>query len=338
MKTHDCTRSYIARWRFGAFTLLFICGVQLCGVAGVLKLSPIPDLTTTEDMPTLPVPLGISGDTDRELAWFVTSSNPNLVPERNVVFEKIGDGQNLSITPGANQSGAAVIGLQITDGSLIATQSFVITVTSANDAPTISHIADQIVAESKATSVIPFTIGDVETPGASLMVSAASSDGALLPNTSILLAGSGASRTISMTPAAGKSGIVTITLTVSDGEATASQQFQLLVGTVNRPPLVNAGPDQTLASTNVAVLNGTATDDRLSSEQLLTRWTAVNGTADISFANPEALNTNVRFERPGIYTLSLTASDGDLTGSDDVTIVVAENPMAATQESDPTSR
>jgi PKD repeat protein len=98
------------------------------------------------------------------------------------------------------------------------------------------------------------------------------------------------------------------------------------VGTVNRAPLTNAGADQMNVGTDAA-LNGTATDEN--SHGLLTSWSAVPDSADVSFANPNALNTTVHFARPGVYTLRLTATDGELSGSDEVTIVVAASQLAA---------
>jgi hypothetical protein len=293
-------------------------------------LSRIPDITASEDTPTAPVPFSISGlDADHPVGLLVSSSDPTLLPEANVHFGRSGDAHTLVITPAQNQSGHAIMHLQATDGSTVVTQSFAVTVSSVNDAPTLSRIADQTIVETATAATIPFSIGDVETPAASLIVTIASSNPTLLPARSAIVSGKGATRILTLQRAAGASGSATITVTVSDGEASTSQQFQVTVGDVNRPPLVNAGPDQVITGTNAAHLNGTATDD--SAARLITSWSVVAPSAHVSFVDANALNTTAYFEQPGIYTLRLTASDGELSGSDDITVVVAEALLAGIQ-------
>ena len=55
---------------------------------------------------------------------------------------------------------------------------------------------------------------------------------------------------------------------------------------VNRPPTVDAGPDQTITlPTDTLSLNGTATDDGLpSGSSLATTWTKVSGPGPVTFA------------------------------------------------------
>jgi hypothetical protein len=58
---------------------------------------------------------------------------------------------------------------------------------------------------------------------------ASSSDTVLVPDANIVLSGSGASRTVTVTPASNQSGSATITLTVSDGTASSTDTFVLTV-------------------------------------------------------------------------------------------------------------
>ena len=101
-----------------------------------------------------------------------------------------------------------------------------------NDAPTITSISAATTMKNNATSALAFTIGDTETAAASLTVSATSSNTTLVPNANITLGGSGASRTVMVTPASGKTGTATITVTVSDGTTTTSTTFTITV----KPP------------------------------------------------------------------------------------------------------
>ena len=83
---------------------------------------------------------------------------------------------------------------------------------------------------------MPFTIGDAETAAASLTVSGTSSNQTLVPNANIVFGGSGANRTVTITPANGQSGTTTITVTVSDGTLTTNDTFVLTVSNSNASP------------------------------------------------------------------------------------------------------
>ncbi len=103
--------------------------------------------------------------------------------------------------------------------------------------PTISNVVDRSTLESTATPAIAFTINDNETPAASLSVSGASSNTALVPNSNIVFGGSGTNRTVTITPTAGLSGTATISLTVTDGDLnTAVDTFVLTVTPVYQLP------------------------------------------------------------------------------------------------------
>jgi hypothetical protein len=104
-----------------------------------------------------------------------------------------------------------------------------LTVNATNDAPTLSSIPDQTAIVNTPTAAIPFTIGDAQTPADNLTVSGSSSNTTLAPNANIVFGGSGANRTVTITPAAGQTGAATITVTVSDGSETASDTFTLTV-------------------------------------------------------------------------------------------------------------
>jgi hypothetical protein len=100
----------------------------------------------------------------------------------------------------------------------------------ANTPPTISTVSNQVLAKNVPLPATSFTVGDAETPAASLLVSAASSNTTLIPNAALVLGGSGAARTIAATPALDQTGTAQITLTVTDaGGLAASSLFQIQV-------------------------------------------------------------------------------------------------------------
>ena len=73
-----------------------------------------------------------------------------------------------------------------------------------------------------------FTIGDADGP-TGLAVSGQSSNTTLVPTANIVFGGSGANRTVTVTPAANQAGSTTITVTVTDGTASAETSFVLTV-------------------------------------------------------------------------------------------------------------
>src|SRR5262249_52909222 len=131
------------------------------------------------------------------------------------------------------------------DGALTTTKTFVLTVTPVNDLPTISNIPNQSTLEDTATSAIGFDIGDVETPASGLVLTVTSSNETLVPVANVVLSGADAHRTVVVTPASNQNGMTVITVTVSDGTATASDAFVLTVVADNDPPTISDVTDQT---------------------------------------------------------------------------------------------
>ncbi len=120
-----------------------------------------------------------------------------------------------------------------------------VTITAVNDAPTISDIADRTVYRDGTTGPVAFTVGDPDDAAAGLAVTGSSSNTTLVPNAKIVFGGSGAARTVTVTPAAGKTGTATITVRVTDpGGRFAENTFVLtvvvppatFVGVKNTPP------------------------------------------------------------------------------------------------------
>jgi hypothetical protein len=124
--------------------------------------------------------------------------------------------------------------------------AFVAKIATVNDVPTISDIASKTISEDTSTGPIGFTVGDVETPAGSLTLSRTSSNTALVPVANIVFGGSGAARTVTLTPAANQSGSTTVRITVSDGVASAFDEFTLTVRAVNDAPSFTKGPDQSV--------------------------------------------------------------------------------------------
>jgi RHS repeat-associated protein len=90
----------------------------------------------------------------------------------------------------------------------------------------------------------------------------------------------------------------------------------------NTPPVVSAGPDQVVSLPNSVTLNGTVFDDGLPSNNLVIAWSYVAGDSTVFFSNTNAAVTTVTFTNAGTYTFQLSASDGQFTTNDTVTVTV----------------
>ena len=109
-----------------------------------------------------------------------------------------------------------------------------------NTTPTISDVANQSSLVNTPIGPITFTIGDAETTVAALVVTGTSSNTTLVPNANVVVGGSDASRTVTVTPAVGQIGTATITLTVTDaGGLTTTDTF---IVTVSATPPGTASP------------------------------------------------------------------------------------------------
>ena len=121
-----------------------------------------------------------------------------------------------------------------------------LTVTAVNDLPTISDVTDQTTNEDTATAADQLhgrrhrdSGGDADGDGQLV-------EPALVPTANIVFGGSGANRTVTITPAANQSGTATITLTVADGSGgTAGDSFVLTVTAVNDLPTISDVTDKT---------------------------------------------------------------------------------------------
>src|SRR5436190_2025838 len=212
-------------------------------------ISSVANQSTDEDTPTAAIPFSIS-DVETPAGNLMVSgrsSNPDLVPDANILFGGSGSNRTVTLRPATNQFGSTTITLTVSDGDGgAASASFLLSVNSVNDPPTISSVANQSTDEDTPTPATPFSIADVQTHTDNLSVSGRSSNPDLVPDANILFGGSGSNRTVSPLSLHDALPISTITLTVSDGDgAAASASFLLSVNAVNDPPTISSVPDQT---------------------------------------------------------------------------------------------
>ena len=133
----------------------------------------------------------------------------------------------------------------------------------------------------------------------------------------------------------GGSGPGAVSYTVSNNSAGGARTGTMVIGgrvftvtqsgggVTNAAPAVDAGADQTVTIVNGAALSGSVTDDGLPAPSSITStWSKAGGPGSVTFTDAGSPATSAMFSIAGIYTLRLTATDGQLTGSDDVRIIV----------------
>jgi len=128
--------------------------------------------------------------------------------------------------------------------------------------------------------------------------------------------------TTAMFPAAG---YYVLRISVTDGQFSAHDDVAITVNPANTAPVVDAGADQSLSIAGTAVLTGAATDDDWPAGILTTFWSKVSGPGPVYFSTLNGVY-RARFSVPGVYVLTLTASDSELTTRDEITVTVADAP------------
>lgn len=103
----------------------------------------------------------------------------------------------------------------------------------------------------------------------------------------------------------------------------------------NRAPTASAGPDLALATLGPVLLDGSVTDDGLPNPPGVfnATWNILSGPGSVAFENVNAPKTSATFSQGGTYQLRLSVTDGELTASDDLQVVVtAADPFTAWRE------
>ena len=207
-------------------------------------ISDVPDQKAVAGSKvTVPVFVADAETPPDKLTVTAASSDPDVIPVNQIQVAGTGFNRTVSFTPAAGQVGTVTITLTVTDANGdTATDTFVVSVAdpSTQSAPTISDVADQTTTGG-TIGPVQFTVGDAQTPAELLTITVASSNPTLVPVANVGIGGSGANRTLFVTPAAGQTGTATITLTVTDADGqTTSDAFTVTVAAAGDAPTIIA--------------------------------------------------------------------------------------------------
>ena len=133
--------------------------------------------------------------------------------------------------------------------------------------------------------------------------------------------------TLNTTATFSNAGYYVLRLSATDGQYVASADLGVTVIAGNQAPAVSAGQDLTVRQDVPAKLRGDVQDDGLPlGSHVTSTWTMASGPGSVVFNPPNAVSPTASFSVPGSYVLRLTAGDGQLTASDDATVVVLPPP------------
>ena len=280
-------------------------------------VSDIPDQTVAEGVSFTTINLDnyVSDvdNTDAEMTWSYNGNTDLSVNITNRVA-------TISV-PNANWNGSETITFTATDPGLLSSgNAATFTVTPVNDAPVVSDIPDQTVAEGVSFTTINLDnyVSDVDNTDADMTWSASG-------NTALIVGITNRIATITI-PNADWNGAETITFTATDpGGLSARDTATFTVTPVNDAPVVSDIPNQTIPE------GGTFTtinlDDYVSdvdnADTEITWSSSVATNLSVSITNRVATITPLNPDWNGAETITFTATDpGGLSARDTATFTV----------------
>jgi hypothetical protein len=210
-------------------------------------------------------------------------------------------------TPTNNQNGTYQVTFRVSDGKVAVSQTVKIAVSDvANRAPVLAPIGSQ---STRERALLSFSVDATDPDGDALTYLVAG-----LPS-----GASFANQVFSWTPTVGQAGSYSITFSVSDGESTDVEKITITVyDNSNRPPVLADIGDKTVNENALLSFPLSATDP---DGDALT-YSATGLPSGTNFAN-QVFSWIPNYDQAGSYPVTFAVTDGELTDSEQITIVVA---------------
>ena len=231
-------------------TLLISLFISGCGGGGTPlipnnapTLATISNQTATEDGANTVVTLvGADVDAGTTLTYSASSSKSDVAVSVS--------GSTLTLNPANDWNGVTTITTSVTDGTLTTSQTFTLTVSAVNDAPTLAAISNQT-ANQGVKKTVSISASDIDV-GDTLTYT-------LTSNPTNKVTGSVTGSILTMTPTDTYSGTLTLTLTVNDGATTDAKSFTTVVS--GDPLYQYQWHLNNTGQTNFATNTGTSAED-----------------------------------------------------------------------------
>ncbi len=289
-------------------------------VAAGLSPSQIATITNTAAEPITITGSLLNGSSPN--SFVITAFAPATVFGQN-------ESRTISVAFDPSATGLVTATLEITLTSATETWAYGVALSGngITSPPTIANLANLTINANSSTGALPFTIGDLDTASTSLTVTGSSSNLTLVPNANIVLGGSGANRTVVITPVTNESGSATITILVSDGVDTASDSFVLTVNAF--PVITNVAAQSTNEDTAAGTIPVTVNDAETSAGALTVSASSSNPAlvpdANIvvgGSGNERTVTATPIANQNGSATITISVSDGLATTTDTFVLTV----------------
>ena len=254
-------------------------------------------------------------DPDNDILTYAASSSATSIATVSV------SGSQVTIT--SVGTGNTTITITASDGELTTTQTISVTVNAApvaNRAPvTVGAISSQSLTLGDSAIVINVS-DNFSDPDNDTLTYSAYSD-----NTSAVTVSVSGSQ-ITITPVG--AGNTTITITTSDGELTAMQTISVSVVDPNRAPVtVGAISPRTLTVGNSSEQIDVSGNFNDPDNDILT-YTAGSSATSIATVSVSGSQVTITPVGAGNTTITITASDGELTATQNISVIVTAAPIA----------
>lgn len=215
-------------------------------------------------------------------------------------------GDTVTLTPGFEDAGGYVITVTVSDGQLTDEETITLTVNDINRPPELTPTGNQFVNEGQSLGV---SVSATDPDGDAVTYSLMNGQPWMTLNGAL----------ITLNPGFSDAGTYAVTVIASDGDVQDSDTFSVTVFEVNQPPVLTAIGNQGVQegdTINVAVTASDPDGDTVTiADGGLESWMSFDGSTFT--ANPQTGDA-------GNYQVTFTASDGELTDEETITVSVGD--------------
>ncbi len=283
----------------------------------VRNVAPLAKGTIAAQMLNVGIPMSIDvsqyfTDSNKDTLTYSVSSSDNNVATATATQSQV------TITP--KRVGTATITVTANDGEFSATQTISVTVVEPNSAPAaIGTISSRILTAGGSAVQIDVSVNFQDSDGDNLTYTASSN------NNNIATVNATDSQ-ITITPVS--AGSATITVTASDGKLTAMQTLSVSVVQPNRAPVaVGTISARTLTVGDSPLQIDVSSNFQDPDNNKLT-YSANSNAAEVATAKVEGTQVIIAPEKAGNAIITVTASDGELTATQTISVNVSAAPIA----------
>ncbi len=241
----------------------------------------------------------------------------------------LASGESLVWTPVANANGSQqMFNVRTYDGSLASAGAVLVNISlvAVNDAPTLGAIGNTTISEDAGLQTVSLAGISTGAPNETqtLIVTASSSNTALIPVPAVTYMSPNATGSLSFTPVANAFGTATITVTVSDGMMQVNRMFTVTVNPINDPPTLAGITSMTIlknSSQQTVSLTGITVGPPNEAPQTLTISATSSNTALIP-------NPTIAYTSPNATGTLMFTPVANVTGTATITVLVSDGEAA----------